>query len=98
MEYKKELNWNKMSEWGLVYLINDTVLHPLGLAMTRNEHGQSLSVLLNDEPYEFTEDARSKHIPNLKNIKDNIKKMLEDEDGGRSRDDGKRNITIDSTK
>ncbi len=37
MEMKtKTVDWNKLSEWGLLYKINKNVLHPLGLALSRN--------------------------------------------------------------
>ena len=31
-----EINWNKMSELNLITRINSEILHPLGLAMSRN--------------------------------------------------------------
>ncbi|WP_436718977.1 DUF7415 domain-containing protein, partial [Vibrio cholerae] len=32
----KCIDWNKMSELGLIEKINREILHPLGLAITRN--------------------------------------------------------------
>lgn len=32
----KTIDWNKASELGLIERINHEILHPLGLAMTRN--------------------------------------------------------------
>lgn len=32
----KSINWNQMSELGLIYKINKDILHPLGLAISRN--------------------------------------------------------------
>ena len=46
----KTIDWNKASELGLVEKINREVLHPLGLAMTRNpETGASESILIADD-------------------------------------------------
>lgn len=46
----KCIDWNKASELGLVEKINREVLHPLGLAMTRNpETGSSDGLLISDD-------------------------------------------------
>lgn len=46
----KSIDWNKASELGLIEKINKEVLHPLGLAMTRNpETGSSESILIADD-------------------------------------------------
>lgn len=43
----KAIDWNEASELGLVERINREVLHPLGLAMTRNpETGISENLLI----------------------------------------------------
>ena len=43
----KKIDWNDMSSLGLIKRINEQVLHPLGLAMTRNpETGSSDYVLI----------------------------------------------------
>tara|TARA_R110002033_G_scaffold54_4_gene864 strand:+ start:916 stop:1149 length:234 start_codon:yes stop_codon:yes gene_type:complete len=46
----KSLNWNQMSELGLMERINREVLHPLGLAVSRNpETGNSEAILIADD-------------------------------------------------
>lgn len=45
-----KIDWNEASKLGLVEKINREVLHPLGLAMTRNpETGKSDSLLIADD-------------------------------------------------
>jgi hypothetical protein len=56
----KNIDWNKASELGLVEKINREVLHPLGLAMTRNpEKGISEGLLISD-------DGEWEYAPNMK--------------------------------
>ena len=46
----KTINWNQASELGLIVRINREVLHPLGLAMTRNpENGVSEMLLVSPD-------------------------------------------------
>ncbi len=46
----KEINWNKASEFGLIERINRELLHPLGLAMTRDPNtGSSTHLLVADD-------------------------------------------------
>ena len=46
----KTLNWNEMSELGLIDHINKEVLHPIGLAISRNpKTGSSDFVLVADD-------------------------------------------------
>lgn len=41
----KSINWNQMSELGLIERINREILHPIGLAISRNpDTGSSDSV------------------------------------------------------
>ena len=45
----KVLDWNDLSDLGLIIKINHEVLHPLGLAMSRNpEDGTSSQVLVSE--------------------------------------------------
>lgn len=57
----KTIDWNKASELGLVEKINREVLHPLGLAMTRNpETGASESILIADDGvWEYSPEMKS---------------------------------------
>lgn len=46
----KHINWNQVSELGLIVRINREILHPLGLAMTRNpENGVSEMLLVSPD-------------------------------------------------
>jgi hypothetical protein len=46
----KHINWNQASELGLIVRINSEVLHPLGLAMSRNpENGTSEMLLVSPD-------------------------------------------------
>lgn len=46
----KKINWNQMSELGLIERINREILHPLGLAVSRNpENGSSEAILVADD-------------------------------------------------
>lgn len=48
----KSIDWNEASELGLVERINREILHPLGLAMTRNpETGTSENLLIADDGF-----------------------------------------------
>jgi len=54
---QKEIDWNKMSELGLIRRINTEILHKLGLAMSRNpDTGISEKVLVSDDgEWEYAE-------------------------------------------
>ncbi|HEH9413044.1 TPA: hypothetical protein SIA28_001649 [Aeromonas salmonicida] len=46
----KHINWNQVSELGLIVRINREILHPLGLAITRNpENGVSEMLLVSPD-------------------------------------------------
>lgn len=50
MVMMKSIDWNKMSELGLIYRINKEILHPLGLAVSRTvETGLSEKILIADD-------------------------------------------------
>lgn len=62
------IDWNKASELGLIERINTEVLHPLGLAMSRNPlTGHSESILVADDKL-FTYDPNVKLKPKLTNV------------------------------
>lgn len=58
MNYK-EIDWNTASKLGIITRINKEVLHPLGLAMTRNPStGSSDSLLIAPDGFwEYSPDA-----------------------------------------
>lgn len=46
----KHIDWNKMSELGLIERINREICHPLGLAVSRDvETGSSKMILIADD-------------------------------------------------
>jgi hypothetical protein len=46
----KTITWNQASELGLIVRINREILHPLGLAMSRNpETGSSEYLMVSDD-------------------------------------------------
>ncbi|MDM5064353.1 hypothetical protein OB934_16320 [Aeromonas salmonicida] len=48
----KYINWNQVSELGLIVRINREILHPLGLAMTRNpENGVSEMLMVSPDGF-----------------------------------------------
>lgn len=52
MQDMARLDWNDMSELGLIQLINDALLHPLGLAISRNpKTGFSEFIVVADDGY-----------------------------------------------
>ena len=69
----KEINWNTMSQLGLIERINREILHPLGLAMSRNPStGSSDSIFVADDFFWEYSDA----IKNSVLSKDEIKAKL----------------------
>lgn len=56
------IDWNQMSELGLIYKINHEILHSLGLAISRNpDTGTSDKIYIaSDGAWEYPPDA--KHI------------------------------------
>jgi len=60
----KSIDWNKMSELGLIERINREICHPLGLAVSRNlETGFSTKILIsNDGEWEYDPEMKSREI------------------------------------
>ena len=58
----KTINWNVMSELGLIRRINTEILHPIGLAISRNpENGHSEEILISDDgEWEYSPDIQAK--------------------------------------
>ncbi len=75
MSELKAIDWTKASNLGLVERINREILHPLGLAMTRNpETGHSENILISDDGiWEYSPDMPSKIISD-----EEIRKQLKD--------------------
>lgn len=55
-------SWNELSDMGLIYRINNEILHPLGLAMYRTGDGNSPGVLVSpDGKFEYSEETHKKY-------------------------------------
>lgn len=76
----KVINWNDASELGLIEKINREILHPVGLAMSRNqETGGSDSLLVADDGgWEYSPEIKPKEI-NGNELKKRIAEMAKDE-------------------
>jgi hypothetical protein len=74
------IDWEQMSQFGLIYEINKKVLHPLGLAMTRNpENGFSEYVLIADDlEFEYNEYTAKTNEERLQEFLSNRVKILND--------------------
>lgn len=61
----RSIDWNDMSELGLIERINKEILHPLGLSMSREvESGHSKKIFIADDGYwEYPTDRASTIIP-----------------------------------
>lgn len=59
----KTLDWNDMSNLGIIYRINSEILHPMGLAMTRiPDTGSSDSILVaSDGVFEYSEELKQRN-------------------------------------
>lgn len=70
----KKLNWNQISELGLIERINKEILHPLGLAMYREvETGESPGAYVADDGlFKYADDFRLKNF-----IDDQVREKLQ---------------------
>lgn len=71
----KTIDWNKASELGLIQRINKEILHPLGLAMSRNPvTGVSENLLIADDGFwEYSPEITLKPILSNIEIQEKIK-------------------------
>jgi len=76
----KTVNWNNLSEWGLIYKINKEVLHPLGLALSRDpETGVSEAIIIADDLiWEYTAEIEKNNEERLKRFIDNREIILKE--------------------
>jgi hypothetical protein len=75
----KSINWNQLSELGLIERINREILHPLGLAVSREpESGHSTTIFVADDGFwEYDENLESTVLPD-EEVKTRLKLMLEE--------------------
>lgn len=76
----KEINWNQLSELGLIRKINRDVLHPLGLAICRNiDTGTSEAILVADDGvWEYAENILEKPDLTEVEIREKLAEMLKE--------------------
>lgn len=76
----KSINWNQASELGLIERINNEILHPLGLAMTRNpKTGLSEGLLISDDGvWKYCESMQLKPVLSPNQIQRQIKEFKND--------------------
>ena len=72
------VDYNKLSEWGLIHKINKEVLHPLGLAMTRNpDTGASENCIVADDfEWKYHEDIIDVNEEKFKEFSNNRVEIL----------------------
>lgn len=66
----KKVDFNTLSEMGLLWKINKEILHPLGLALTRNPHtGESAGAIIADDGvWEYSDKSDFQNIAKLNKI------------------------------
>lgn len=72
----KSINWNDMSELGLIRVINTEVLHPLGLVMSRNpDNGNSEVIYISDDGnWEY---EQKQETPSREELKAKVQKLID---------------------
>ena len=76
------IDWNKMSELGLIERINTEICHPLGLAISRNpDTGTSEAILIADDGvWEYDPSVKTSIISDDEII-ERIKKLTDQGEG-----------------
>lgn len=66
----KIVDFNTLSDMGLIWKINKEILHPLGLALTRNpEDGMSRGAIVSDDGnWEYPETSDFQNIAKLNKV------------------------------
>lgn len=74
----EEINWNQLSELGLLIRINRDILHPLGLSLSRNiDTGMSEAILVADDGvWEYAENILEKPDLTEIEIREKLAEML----------------------
>ena len=68
-EGKAIVNFNELSEAGLIWRINKEILHPLGLALSRNSDGTSNGCLVaTDGIWEYDEESNKRNLEKYDNF------------------------------
>ena len=74
-----KVDFNQLSKWGLIYEINNQVLHPLGLALMRNIDGTSSGSYIDnsgDLEWEYQGDVIETNEKRLQYFLDNRVEIL----------------------
>ena len=78
----KQINFNTLSKWGLIYKINKEVLHPLGLALSRNPStGYSEGCYIDDSgdfEWEYAKSTEKVNKDKLEEFEKNRIKILKE--------------------
>lgn len=79
----KRINWNQISELGLLERINKEIMHPLGLAVFRTpDNGESAGALVADDGvFEYAPDTELKNYSD-EHVKELLSNMLNCKQGG----------------
>ena len=72
-----KINWNEISELGLLERINDEIMHPLGLAVFRTaDDGSSGGALVaEDRVWEYADRAKLKNLT-IEQVKERLEVMI----------------------
>lgn len=81
------VNFTQLSDWGLIVEINKKILHPLGLALTRDpENGMSIGALVADDfVWQYSPEVYKDANKKLRKFRNNrikiLTKILKDNNG-----------------
>lgn len=65
----KIVDFNTLSDMGLIWKINKEILHPLGLALTRDPSGISVGAIVSDDgSWEYPETSDFQNIAKLNKV------------------------------
>lgn len=71
------VDFNFLSDYGIIYKINKEILHPLGLALSREEDGTSKGcILAPDLIWEYDDDAHQRNEKKFEDFSKNRKEIL----------------------
>lgn len=74
----KSITAKELSDLGLIFKINKEILHPLGLAIGRDnvdEDSMNLVCVMVSDTLEFSDDVKSRNLTKLENLDMNLSKL-----------------------
>ena len=79
----KTIDWNQMSDLGLLERINREILHPLGLAASRDiKTGHSTAILVSDDGEWEYDPAMATTVITDTEVRARLSAMIIEKDGG----------------